>query len=333
LILLLGVVAISEDTTTVALDGADATAVEVSTRAPVQPSPWTTGAVVAFGPVAAALAWWLAGRAVRPIEHVRTVAEEIEASDLGRRIGIDRGPTEVVALAASFDSMLDRLEDAADTQRRLIEETSHELRTPLSVLATNTDVLLAHPEPTVEVYREGLERSKAAIGRVQATIDELLVEARGRARTIDRRPTDLMALAREVTEDAQALVDARGIHLDLVGPRTATCAVDEPTLRRALANLVDNAVRAAPDRSSVEVRVVVTDDDATLVVSDRGPGIPIDEQARVFERYWRGRTDVTGAGLGLSIAQQVAVAHGGDLTVVSPGPSGDGCAFHLRVRR
>ena len=99
---------------------------------------------------------------MRPIDRVRRVAEDIEGSDLSRRIGLDHGPTEVVALAASFDAMLDRLEHAAETQRQLIEEASHELRTPLSVLMTNADVTLAHPDPTIEIYRQGLERSRSA---------------------------------------------------------------------------------------------------------------------------------------------------------------------------
>src|SRR5919108_176385 len=136
----------------------------VTTDTATDRSAWPGWTVVALAPAAGALAWWWGGRAVRPIERVRAVAEDIEASDLGRRIGLDRGPTELVSLAASFDAMLDRLERSAHTQRQLIEETSHELRTPLSVLTTNADVLLADPNPTIDGYRRGLERAKAAAG-------------------------------------------------------------------------------------------------------------------------------------------------------------------------
>jgi signal transduction histidine kinase len=331
-LLLFGVTIVTEDETVETVDG-----VEVRDDTSTRRLSGVTWTVVALGPAAAGLAWWWAGRAVRPLEQVRAVAEDIEASDLGRRIGLDRGPTEVVSLAASFDAMLDRLDHAAQTQRRLIEETSHELRTPLSVLATNADVVLSHPEPTVEVYRQGLERSKAAAARLRATIDDLLVDARGRARTIDRRPSDLMAVTRQVVDEAGLLAGPKQVGLSLTGPPTAECRLDEPTVRRAVSNLVDNAIRHAPDGSTVEVGVDVTESEARVLVTDHGPGIPRDEQGHIFERFWRGPsdtdTDTGGAGLGLPIARQIALAHGGDLTVTSPGPTGDGSAFELALRR
>ncbi|MDH2428303.1 HAMP domain-containing sensor histidine kinase [Sphaerisporangium sp. TRM90804] len=294
-------------------------------------SAWATRTILALGPAAAGLAWWWAGRAVRPIGRVHRVAEDVQGTDLGLRIGLDRGPAEVVALAASFDAMLDRLEAAAETQRRLIEETSHELRTPLSVLVANTEVLLAHPDPTVEVYRQGLERSRRAADRLQTTLDDLLVEARGRARTIDRRQADLMDIVRAVLHDARP--PAGDVELSLTGPRSATCPVDEPTVRRAVANLVHNAVKYAPAGSVVEVAVATTASEASVTVTDHGPGIPPDQQHHVFQRFWRGRPDTPGTGLGLPIAAQIAAAHGGTLTLASPGPTGDGCAFRLTLRR
>jgi signal transduction histidine kinase len=298
----------------------------VASSGPVWPPlTWT---VLALAPVAAALAWWWAGRAVRPIDRVRTVAEDIEATDLSRRIGLDHGPTELVALAASFDAMLARLEDAAETQRRLVEEASHELRAPLAVLVSNAEVLLAHPRPTLDVYRRGLETTRAAAVRLGTTIDELLVDARGRARRVTRVPVDVAALVRDVV--AEAAPDTV-----VVAPpgAAAVCAVDGPTVRRAVANLVDNAVRHAPAGTTVEVAVETADHEVTVVVTDHGPGIPPEQQPRVFERFWRGRGDTRGTGLGLPIARQVALAHGGELTLVSPGPAGDGCVFRLSLRR
>ncbi|GAA3925784.1 HAMP domain-containing sensor histidine kinase [Actinoplanes auranticolor] len=296
-------------------------------------SAWVTWAVLALAPVAAALAWFLAGRAVRDIDRVRTVAEDIGAADLSRRVRLDRGPSEVVRLAASIDDMLARLEQAAETQRRLIEETSHELRTPLSVLMANAEVLLAHPDPSIEVYRRGLRNTAAAAGRLQATIDELLVDARGRARTIARRPADLMTVVRAVAEDVGVLAATKAIDLSVTGPEAAECAFDEPTVRRAVTNLVDNAVRYAPAGSTVEISVEAAAYEVAVVVTDHGAGIPAAEQEGVFQRFWRSRTDVAGTGLGLPIARQVALAHGGELTLVSPGPAGDGCAFRLTLRR
>lgn len=294
-------------------------------------SPWVSWTVVALGPAAAGLAWWWAGRVVRPVEHIRRVAEEIGETDLGRRIGLDRGPSEVVSLAASFDGMLARLETAATAQRRLVEETSHELRVPLSVLVTNAEVLLAHPEPDVPLLRRGLVRSRHAAERLGATVDQLLVEARGRARTLDRAPVDLLGLVREVVEEAAAPAAARRMELRLTGPAgPAVCAVDGPTVRRAVANLVNNALRYAPAGTPVRVAVELTATEASVAVTDRGPGVPEEQRERIFERFWRGRPETEGSGLGLPIAHQVALAHGGRVTVV---PAGPGSTFRLTLRR
>ncbi len=327
-LLLFGVVVVTEDETASIVDG-----VEVTSDATTDRSPWAIWTVVGLGPAAAGLAWWLAGRAVRPIDRVRAVAEDIEASDLSRRIALEQGPTEVVALAASFDGMLDRLERAAETQRQLIEETSHELRTPLAVLATNADVLLAHPDPTVELYRQGLERSKVAAARLQATIEELLVDARGRARTITRQPADLMAIARGIVQEARVLAAPKTVQLTIAGPPTAVASVDEHAVRRAVANLVDNAIAHAPRDSPVTVEISITESAVRVVVADHGPGIPADLLDHIFDRFWSGRSDSHGTGLGLPIAKQVAMAHGGTLTVASPGSAGDGAAFTLTLRR
>lgn len=325
-LLLFGVTSATENDTEVTQNG------ETVTSSTSDGPPWPTWTVVALCPVAAGLAWWLAGRAVRPIERVRRVAEDIEASDLSRRIDLSHGPAEIRLLAESFDAMLERLEHAARTQNMLIEDASHELRTPLAVLATNADVLLSHSEPTVELYRTGLERSQSAAARLRTTIDELLIDARGRARTIDRLPADLMSIANTVADDARVLAESEEVRLIVTGPPSAECAIDEPTVRRALSNLIDNAIRYAPGDTSVEVDVSTTDGHAEVTVADHGPGIPADEQTRVFERYGHGKADTHGTGLGLPIARQVAVAHGGDLTVDSPGPAGDGCVFRLRLR-
>lgn len=291
-LLLFGVTVVTEYDTTEVVDG-----VEISTESSVTWSPWVTATVVALAPAAAGLAWWWAGRAVRP-----------------------------------YEAMYDRLRHAADAQRRLIEETSHELRIPLSVLSTNAEVLLSHPAPTLEVYRDGLERSGRAAGRLRAVIEELLVDARGRARTVDRQPADVAALVRAVVDDARVVAAPRGVTVEVTAPARAVCAVDEATVRRAVANLADNAVRFAPPGSAVAVAVERSGAELAVVLTDHGPGIPAAELAHVFEPFWHGRRDQAGTGLGLPIARQIALAHGGDVTLTSPGPAGDGCVARLTLR-
>lgn len=293
-------------------------------------SPWVWLTALGLAPATAAAAWWWAGRAVRPIARVQAGIDRIEGGDdLDTRIGIDRGPSELVALAASFDDMLERLQRAGELQRQLIEETSHELRTPLAVLTTNAEVLFRQQHPTLDGYRDGLERSRATAARLDALVDELLVDARGRARSIDRRPVDLAALARDAVAGLEALADDRDVRLEVRAAEPVEAAVDRPSVLRAVTNLVDNAVRHAPEGTEVEVEVAAAGDQARVTVTDRGPGVPADQQDAVFERFWRGDDAGPGTGLGLPICQQVARAHGGTVELASPVAEGAGARFVL----
>jgi signal transduction histidine kinase len=319
-VLVFGVTAINyESYGVVGDDGVERTV----SRSGIEPSGWAVLTVVLLLPVTVALAWWWSGRAVRPFERVRAAAERIEGTDLGLRVGNAEGTTEAVALAAAFDSMLDRLERSAAVQRQLVEEASHELRTPLAVLITGADVVLAHPEPSLELYREGMERSRSAAHRLRDVVDELLVDARGRARVIERRPVDLAVLVREVAaEFAPAAVE-------VTGAASAEAAVDGPSVRRAIGNLVGNAVKHAPEGTVIAVEVDAAPDAVAVTVSDEGPGIPAADRERVFERFWRGES-APGTGLGLPIARQIAQAHGGDVELLD---SATGCRFRLTLPR
>jgi signal transduction histidine kinase len=293
----------------------------------VDPTGWAWFTVAALLPVTLGLAWWWAGRAVRPFERIREAAERIEASDLSLRVGGAQGTTEAIGLAAAFDAMLDRLERSAQVQRRLVEETSHELRTPLAVLITGADVVLRHPEPDLDLDREGLERSRNAAERLRDAVGELLVDARGRARVIDRRPTDVTAVVRGVFAEAAAFAASRSVRLELRGEASAAAPVDGPSVHRALANLVHNAVKHAPEGTAVQVEVERSDAGIAVVVTDEGPGIPAAERERVFERFWRGER-APGTGLGLPIARQIAQAHGGEVELLD---SAKGCRFRLTL--
>lgn len=302
-------------------------ATRLVSQSSVDPTGWAWFTVLALLPVTLGLAWWWSGRAVRPFERIREAAERIEAADLSLRVGTAQGTTEASGLAAAFDAMLDRLERSAQVQRRLIEETSHELRTPLAVLITGADVLLRHPEPDLDLYREGLERSRNAAERLRDAVGELLVDARGRARTIDRRPTDLTALVREVFAEVAAFAASRAVRLDLHGEAAAEAPVDGPSVHRAVANLVHNAVKHAPEGTAVAVSVERSATGIEVTVADEGPGIPAAERDHVFERFWRGDR-APGTGLGLPIARQIAQAHGGEITLLE---TAQGCRFRLTL--
>lgn len=325
-LLLLGVGLVSEEETVTVVDGH-----EVVATAGGGPSGWTVATAVLLAPAAAGLAWWWSGRAVLPLDRVRRAAADIEAHDLGQRIGLDRGPTEVVALAGAFDALLDRVEAAADVQRSLVEEASHELRTPLAVVLTNAEVALADPAPTVATQRAAIERSRDAARRMRGIVDALLVEARGRARALDRAAADVGAIVQDVVAEATPVATAAGAAVAVTTAGDTVAAIDADGVRRAVAALVENAVfhGAGP----VTVTVDGAPERVTVTVTDDGPGIPPEEQERVFDRFRRGGSPAGGSGLGLAVARQVARAHGGDVTLASPTPGGRGCAFTLVLPR
>ena len=130
------------------------------------------------------------------------------------------------------------------------------------------------------------------------------------------------------------LAAARDVAVDPGRPaRGALPARRAQRARARSRTCVDNAIRHAPAGSSVEVEVRAGDAEASVLVNDHGPGIPAGEREHVFERFWHGGAGAAGTGLGLPIARQIALAHGGDVTLRSPGPAGDGCTFALRLRR
>lgn len=307
--------------------------VEVAASSADRAFGWVDAAVVGLAPVAAGLAWWWAGRAVRPIERIRSVAEHIEAHDLSRRIAITAGPTEIVSLAGSFDAMLDRLHRAAVSQLEVIDDISHELRTPIAVLIANADVALAQSDSTSDSYRASLERSRRAAERLQATVERLLRDARDNAQTLDRHPADLMDVVRAVVADMRAVAEAAQVTIDLDGPAALAGAWDTSTVARALTNLIDNAIRHAPPATAVHVHVTANGSTIEVAVSDQGPGIRPGEVDHVFERSWRADRSADGAGLGLAIVRQIARAHGGDVSVRSPDPNGYSTTFLFAIAR
>lgn len=328
LLVLLVVSAVSDESQT---QRSDATAGMVTERTRGL-SPWVPLTAAALAVPAAAAAWWWAGRAVGPLRQITGVAESIQATSLDRRIGLVDAPEEVQALADSFDHMLDRLASSAQVQRRLVEDASHQLRTPLAVLATNADVALAEPSPRVDDLREALVATRATVDRLQLVVEDLLATARAdhqAATSVD----DLTSIAGEVRAIYADLAGSLGVEVRVAGPDQVPATIDGPSVTRAVASLVENAIRHSPPGGVVEVAVGEEHGSLFVSVADQGPGIDPSDLDRIFERYWTGATSGDdGLGIGLAVVKQVAEAHEG-VEVTSPlGPDG-GTRFTLRFRR
>lgn len=264
------------------------------------------------------LAWTLSDRILAPVSRVTETAHSISAGDLRGRIEVS-GNDEIAQLGATFNAMLDRLEDAFETQRRFIDDASHELRTPITIVQGQLEVLGDDPDDrrrTLAVVMDELDR----MGRF---VNDLLLLMRAeRPDFLTRDPVDVQALTDEVFVKASALGDRRWM-LDASGD--GVVLADRQRLTQAVVALADNAVRHTSLRDEIGIGSAVGDGVARLWVRDTGPGIRPEDQKRIFDRFQRasgGRHKSDGAGLGLSIVRAIAHAHGGEVEVESAPAAG-----------
>ncbi|MCJ0870120.1 HAMP domain-containing sensor histidine kinase [Streptomyces sp. AP-93] len=270
----------------------------------------------------AALAWWVTGHALRPVTAIRTGLAAVTGSELDRRVPDPGGADEIAQLARTVNDTLDRLERSDARQRQFTADASHELRNPLAAVRSRLEVALRDPG------RESVAAALADTERLQDIASDLLLLARLDGGPAPRtEPVDLALLA---AEDAARRPEP-GVALRLDARAPVPAAGDPARLERALANLVDNALRYA--RTGVVVRASAEDGWALLEVTDDGPGIPEADRDRVFERFVRLDADRGraggGTGLGLAIAREIARAHGGEVRAL-PAPAG-GARLVLRM--
>lgn len=298
-------------------------------------SPWLWFTVLIVAIVAAPLSWWAAGRVVSPIEAIRETAERIDLSGLGQRVSLAGGSDELVRLGAAFDDMLARLEAASTAERRRLAETSHDLRTPLAAIRSTADVLATDPAPTVDRLLVGHQQIADIAARLTDTVEDLLVTSRRDQHAWADR-FDVVAMARSVVAEAAAEAAERAIDIEVLatGGQPVEVAADQPSLRRAVANLVDNAVRHAA--TTVTVAIEARSDVVRVVVSNDGDRLPAG--APLFEPYWSGGAEGGNGGrgrvgLGLAIVAQVAEANGGTASARSlPAPE-SGAEFTIALPR
>ncbi|MET8523538.1 HAMP domain-containing sensor histidine kinase [Nocardioides sp. NPDC004968] len=275
-----------------------------------------------------AIGWWVAGRALRPVGAITRTAQEINASDLTRRIGATGPHDELRTLADTIDSMLARLDRAFSDQRRFVEDVSHELRNPVSLIHTNVEAVLANDRSTIPERREASLVVLQATRRMRRLLEDLLAIARSRSEAFTDRQVDLAGAVTAAVREYRLPAEARGLSVVERSHGGPVVVGDPDALQRIMANLLSNAVRLAPAGSTLTVGMGSRDGWAWAAVADEGPGIDEANQERVFDRFYRGNgtsgddavTD--GSGLGLSIARQIAESHEGRLVLVSHGTAG-----------
>jgi two-component system OmpR family sensor kinase len=266
------------------------------------------------------------GQALRPLERLTGLVKARRVHAL-EPLSDAQLPDEVRPLVGALNELLARLQAALGRERAFMADAAHELRTPLTALHLQMDMLA---RASGEAERSAaMERLSAGVQRAIRLVEQMLALAREQPRTPPRRvPVELEPLAREVIAELLPLADAHHIDLGLGVTRPLSVSGDPDALRTLLRNLVDNAVRYGGDGGRVDVSVEDAGSAdaprAALAVTDSGPGIPPEERARVFDRFYRrAGAAPPGSGLGLSIVKAIADAHGATLTLTG-GPDGRG---------
>lgn len=255
------------------------------------------------------------------IAAIRHTAQEIQAGNLNRRIPMTPADDEFTRLSRDINHMLDRIEQLMDGVRHVSNTIAHNLRTPLGRTRAQLDEALRH-------HRDATPVSEAAVAAIQE-IDALIVvferllqiaEAESGTRRQPFEPVDLGALVTDVVELYDAMAETRGMALAAEVQGEPTALVDRHLLSAAIANLVENAIKYADGSPGILVRVEEAPKHISIVVEDRGPGVPAESLTRVTERFYRLESRVPGSGLGLSIVTAIARLHQGELQLEDAHP-------------
>jgi two-component system, OmpR family, sensor kinase len=269
--------------------------------------------------------WFVAGRLLSPIRHLRDTADSITIADLGARIPA-QGNDDISDLTRTVNSMLDRLEGSVDVQRQLLDDVRHELKTPITIVRGHLEMMDVRDVADVETTREIGIAELDRMTRLVEDIDLLATVEGGDQFTMG--DIDVAALTRRVGE-LVAVIPDHPWHVEAIGEGMVHGDADR--LLQAWLQLADNAKKYTPVGSPIEIGSSVDADAAHLWVRDHGPGIPAAARHRIFRRFDRahGKRSVGGSGLGLAIVDAIAKAHSGSCTVTDT-PDG-GATFTIAV--
>jgi two-component system OmpR family sensor kinase len=293
-----------------------------------------------------AAAFFLVQLGLRPLEQMSETAGEIAAGDLSRRIEETDQRTEVGRLGSSLNIMLTRIESAFQAKeisevqlRQFVADASHELRTPLTSIRGYAELFRTGVVARPEEVSTAMERIERESQRMSVLVEDLLLLARlDQGRPLDRLPVDLLQLARTAAADIRVVAPGREIQVLEAAVSQGTSYVvsgDEQRLSQVFVNLLSNAVAHTPEPTPIELVLAGTESTVRIEVVDHGPGIPVEDRPRVFDRFWRAdesrQRRKGGTGLGLSIVAAVVAAHGG--TVLVWETEGGGATFGVELPR
>jgi len=268
----------------------------------------------------ALLCWLIALTIVRPIRQLAGAVDRFGSGDLATRISVPRGD-EVGDLGRAFNRMAERIETLVTAERRLLQDISHELRSPLARLHLATELGRTAPD-----RNQALARIQKEADRLTTLVETLIemTRAEGDPTTRKSQPVPLAALVDDVVQSCELEAQARRCRIVVSGEHGGTVAGDPELLRRAIENILRNAIRYAPDGSDIDVRVDGRQTSTEISVRDGGPGVPEDVIPRLAQPFFRADdsrdSSTGGVGLGLAIAQRAIHLHHGTLSAVNAHP-------------
>jgi signal transduction histidine kinase len=265
-------------------------------------------------------AYWIAGRVLRPLNKVTRAARGISTRTLDTRVKISAPEQEIRELAGAFDSMLDRLQISFDQQSQFISNAAHELRTPLTTLRTNLEVTYGYSGTTLDDIHDLAPVLDRNVTRLERLVEDLLLMATGED-SLRKEEVSLASLIGEVLVDLTPIACQHQVQLRLTDNHNAVVYAEGTLLAQVFCNLLENSIRYNHPGGQVEVTISSDVKWAKVQVSDTGMGISPDEQARIFDRFYRVDHSRSrhkgGAGLGLSIVSHIVQIHGGQILVES----------------
>lgn len=264
---------------------------------------------------------WLSRRALRPVQDVTAAALMISIENLSERVPVPATGDEIARLAEVLNSMLARLESAVKTLSQFVADASHELRTPLAVIRTTAELALRRGR-SPESYRESLDDVVSEAQRMTQLVEDLLILARTDAQIVEmpRSPVDLRDILQAVVTEMSSLAQTRQIRIQTAfGGAPAIIAGNRPALHRLFVGLLDNALKYSHASSDVIVTVERHDTRVSVTIQDFGAGIGEADLPHIFERFYRADRSRTGSGhgLGLPLAESIAIAHRAKIDVRS----------------
>ena len=283
--------------------------------------------------ITAVIGWLIARHAFKPVRQITDTVDAInDGDDLSARIGLHRGRDEIHRLAATFDSMFDRLELSFNAEKRFASDASHELRTPVSIILAECEYARANAH-TVEDYQESLDVVERQGRRMSGLINQLLNITRMDQGTqaISREEADFSELVDVVTDEA-VRASGKDFTVEKHIEPGVTANIDVGLMSRLVQNLVENACKYTPDGGKITVSLHAAGGRATLTVSDTGIGIAKRDLGHIWERFWQAdssRGVDRGSGLGLAMVKQIADAHGGKLSVESEPGQGSSFSYSM----